>query len=257
MAIETRRDGAVAIVTMSRPEALNAFNTDQLTSLLDVVNGLSADPAVRAVVLTGEGSRAFAAGADIAEMSTKSPAEARDFSELGHTICKSIESAPQPWIAAVNGFALGGGCEMALACDIRLASDNAQFGQPEVTLGVLAGWGATQRLPRLVGPAVAAELLVTGRRVKSDEAFRVGLVNAVYAADELMDRAVKMAHTVSNNSPRAVAASKRAMRRAFDLPLNDGLAYETHTFALLFETPDQQEGMAAFMEKRQAEFTGK
>lgn len=256
MAVDIQREGAVALVTMRRPEAMNAFNTEQLRALLAVVDELSADSAIRAVVLTGEGKRAFAAGADIAEMSTKSPSEAKAFGDLGHAVGKAIGDAPQPWIAAVNGYALGGGCEMALACDIRLASENAQLGQPEVTLGIPAGWGGTQRLPRLVGPGIAAEMLLTGRRLKADEALRIGLVNALYSADELVPAAMEMARSIAGNSPVAVSATKRAMRLAFDLPLADGLAYEAQMFALSFDTADQKEGMTAFTEKRKAEFSG-
>lgn len=256
MAVLVQRDGAVAIVTMSRPEAMNAFNTAQLQALLDCVREISADSGVRAVVLTGEGKRAFAAGADIREMSTKSPGEALRFGELGHAIGRAIGAAPQPWIAAVNGYALGGGCEMALACDIRLASENAQLGQPEVTLGIPAGWGGTQRLPRLVGPGVAAEMLLTGRRLKADEALRIGLVNAVYPVEELLPKAIEMAQTIAGNSPTAVATTKQAMRLALDVPLSDGLTFEAQAFALSFDTRDQKEGMAAFAEKRRAEFSG-
>ena len=255
MAVTVERDGPVALVTLSRPEAMNAFNTEQLQALLDVVRELSADLSVRAVVLTGEGKRAFAAGADISEMSMKSPTEAKQFGDLGHAIGTAIGVAPQPWIAAVNGYALGGGCEMALACDIRIASESAQLGQPEVTLGIPAGWGGTQRLPRLVGPGHAAELLLTGRRIKADEALRIGLVNEVYPADDLIPAAIEMARTISRNSPSAVSASKRAIRLAFDLPLADGLAYEAQMFALSFDTDDQAEGMSAFADKRTAEFT--
>jgi enoyl-CoA hydratase len=256
MAVTAERDGPVALVTLSRPEAMNAFNTEQLQALLDVVRELSVDSSVRAVVLTGDGKRAFAAGADISEMSTKSPSEAKQFGDLGHAIGAAIGAAPQPWIAAVNGYALGGGCEMALACDIRVASESAQLGQPEVTLGIPAGWGGTQRLPRLVGPGHAAELLLTGRRINAEEALRIGLVNAVYPAADLIPAAMEMALTISRNSPSAVSASKRAMRLAFDLPLADGLAYEAQMFALSFDTADQAEGMSAFAAKRTAEFTG-
>lgn len=256
MAVDVRRDGPVAIVTLSRPEALNAFNTSQLETLLEAARSLSSDQSVRAVVLTGEGDRAFAAGADISEMSTKTPSEAYEFARLGQVISTVMADAPQPWIAAVNGFALGGGCEIALACDIRLASQSALFGQPEVTLGVPAGWGATQRLPRLVGPAVAAELLLTGRRIKAEEALRLGVVSAVVPADELMNRALELARSIAANSPSAVAATKRSLRRAFDLSLDDGLQYEAQTFALTFGSHDQVEGMRAFAEKRKAEFTG-
>jgi len=256
MGVTVERDGSVALVTLNRPEAMNAFNTEQLQSLLKVVQELSADSSVRAVILTGEGKRAFAAGADISEMSTKRPSEAKQFGDLGHAIGIAIGAAPQPWIAAINGYALGGGCEMALACDIRIASETAQLGQPEVTLGIPAGWGGTQRLPRLVGPGQAAELLLSGRRIKADEALRIGLVNAVYPADELIPAAMELAQTISRNSPAAVSASKRAIRLAFDLPLVDGLAYEAQMFALAFDTDDQKEGMQAFAAKRSAEFTG-
>ncbi len=256
MAVDVVRDGAVAIVTMHRPEAMNAFNTEQLQALLDRVMELSTDSSVRAVVLTGEGKRAFAAGADISEMSSKTPSEAKRFGELGHAIGRAIGAAPQPWIAAVNGYALGGGCEIALACDIRIASETAQLGQPEVTLGIPAGWGGTQRLPRLVGPGIAAEMLLTGRRLKADEALRVGLVNAVYPPSELLPRATEMAQSIARNSPLAVTATKQAMRLALDVPLSDGLTFEAQLFALAFDTHDQKEGMTAFAEKRGAEFTG-
>jgi enoyl-CoA hydratase len=256
MAVDVQREGAVALVTMRRPEAMNAFNTEQLSALLQVVNDLSSDTSVRAVVLTGDGKRAFAAGADISEMSTKSPSEARAFGELGHAIGKAIGDAPQPWIAAVNGYALGGGCEMALACDMRIASENAQLGQPEVTLGIPAGWGGTQRLPRLVGPGIAADMLLTGRRLKADEALRIGLVNSVHSADELIPAAMDIARAIASNSPVAVRETKRAIRLAFDLPLADGLAYEAQMFALSFDTDDQKEGMTAFAEKRKPDFTG-
>jgi enoyl-CoA hydratase len=256
MAVSVERDGAVAVVTMSRREALNAFNTDQLRALLGVVEELSADRTVRCVVLTGEGRRAFAAGADIKEMTPMTPSEGQVFGALGHAIGRGINAAPQPWIAAVNGFALGGGCEMALACDIRLASENAVLGQPEVGLGILPGWGGTQRLPRLVGPGLASELILTGRHVKADEALRIGLVNAVYPSEELMPRAMEMARTIAAQAPLAVAASKRAIALAFDIVLTNGLASEAASFALLFDTADQKEGMTAFAEKRAADFRG-
>lgn len=256
MAVSIEREGAVAVVTMSRREALNAFNSEQLRALHDAVLEVSGDRAIRAVVLTGEGKRAFAAGADIKEMSMMRPSEARVFGDLGHAIGKAIEAAPQPWIAAVNGFALGGGCEMALACDIRLASENAVLGQPEVTLGILPGWGGTQRLTRLVGHGIASELILTGRQVRADEALRIGLVNAVYPQDELMDKAREMARTIAANAPLAVSAAKRAMALAFDTDLTHGLDSEATNFALLFDSADQKEGMAAFGEKRAAEFRG-
>lgn len=255
MAVRIERDGAVAVVTMSRPEALNAFNTEQLEALRDAVTEVAADKTVRCAILTGEG-RAFAAGADIKEMAAKSAQEGLAFGQLGHGIGLAINAAPQPWIAAINGHALGGGCEIALACDVRLASETASLGQPEVGLGILPGWGATQRLTRLVGPGIASELIFTGRRLKADEARQLGLVNAVYPAEELMDRAREMAATIAANSPMAVAASKRMIGLALDGPLANGLAREADTFALSFGTADQREGMTAFVEKRAADFTG-
>ncbi|HMM43636.1 MAG TPA: enoyl-CoA hydratase-related protein [Thermomicrobiales bacterium] len=255
MAVRIERDGAVAVVTMSRPEALNAFNTEQLEALRDAVAEVAADRSIRCAILTGEG-RAFAAGADIKEMAEKSAQEGLAFGRLGHGIGMAINAAPQPWIAAINGHALGGGCEVALACDIRLASEAATLGQPEVGLGILPGWGATQRLTRLVGPGVASELIFTGRRLKADEAQALGLVNAVYPAEELMGEAREMAVAIAANSPTAVSASKRMIALALDGPLANGLAREAETFALSFGTADQREGMAAFVEKRPAEFTG-
>lgn len=255
MAVRIERDGAVAVVTMSRPEALNAFNTEQLEALRDAVAEVAGDRSVRCAILTGEG-RAFAAGADIKEMAGKTPQEGLAFGRLGHEIGLAINAAPQPWIAAVNGHALGGGCEIALACDIRLASETATLGQPEVGLGILPGWGATQRLTRLVGPGVASELIFTGRRLKAPEALALGLVNAVYPMDGLMAKAREMALAIAANSPAAVTASKRMIALALDGPLATGLAREAETFALSFGTADQREGMAAFVEKRAPEFTG-
>ncbi len=255
MAVRIERDGAVAVVTMSRPEALNAFNTEQLLALRDAVAEVAADQSIRCAILTGEG-RAFAAGADIKEMAEKTPQQGLAFGALGHGIGRAINYAPQPWIAAINGHALGGGCEIALACDIRLASETATLGQPEVGLGILPGWGATQRLTRLAGPGIASELIFTGRRLKAPEALMLGLVNAVYAPGALMDKAREMAATIVANSPTAVAASKRMIALAFDGSLDNGLTREAETFALLFGAADQREGMAAFIEKRPAEFTG-
>ncbi|HEX5167419.1 MAG TPA: enoyl-CoA hydratase-related protein [Thermomicrobiales bacterium] len=256
MAVRIERDGPVAVVTMSRPEAFNAFNTEQLRALRDAVAEVSADRAIRAVVLTGEGRRAFASGADIKEMSTMRPSEGLAFGQLGQSVTAAIEAAPQPWIAAINGYALGGGCEMALACDIRLASENAAIGQPEVTLGILPGWGATQRLSRLVGAGLASELILTGRRLTAGEAREMGLVNAVYTLDELLPKATDMARAIAANAPLAVSAAKRAILLSRDVDLTTGLAYEAQTFGLLFDSEDQKAGMTAFLEKRTAEFEG-
>ncbi|MEZ4532447.1 MAG: enoyl-CoA hydratase-related protein [Thermomicrobiales bacterium] len=254
MAIEVERRGAIAVVTMSRPEALNAFNNEQLVSLAETFDLLAADGSIRAVVLTGAGDRAFAAGADIKEMKDLDGVGGLAFGRAGHRATRAVEELPQPVIAAVNGFALGGGCELALAADIRLASENAVFAQPEVTLGIPPGWGGSQRLPRLVGPGMAAELILTGRRVKADEALRIGLVNAVYPLDRLMDEAVKMAESIAANSPLAVRSAKQLMRLAFNGQTIDGLDSEARAFGVAFTTNDQKEGMTAFVEKRAATF---
>jgi len=256
MPIDVERSGHVATITLNRPDVLNAFNTEHLDMLLHEIQALSVDREIRAVVLTGAADRAFAAGADIAEMREKGPSAALAFARLGQSICAAIEAAPQPYIAAVNGYALGGGCEVALACDIRIASENAALGQPEVSLGIPPGWGGTQRLTRLVGPGLARELIYTGRRVKADEAARIGLVNAVYPLSELMEKAREMAETIAANAPVAIGFSKDAISRAFDVELEAGLAYEASVFALSFDTNDQKEGMSAFLERRKAAFTG-
>jgi len=254
MAIEVERRGAIAVVTMSRPEALNAFNNEQLVLLAETFDLLAADGSIRAMVLTGAGDRAFAAGADIKEMKDLDGVGGLAFGRAGHRATRAVEELPQPVIAAVNGFALGGGCELALAADIRLASENAVFAQPEVTLGIPPGWGGSQRLPRLVGPGMAAELILTGRRVKADEALRIGLVNAVYPLDRLMDEAVKMAESIAANSPLAVRSAKQLMRLAFNGQTIDGLDSEARAFGVAFTTNDQKEGMTAFVEKRAATF---
>lgn len=257
MPVNIARDGAVAVVTISRPEALNAFDTAQLEALLAAVHEVSNDASVHAVVLTGEGRRAFAAGADIREMTEMTATEGLTFGRLGHAVGRAISSAPQPWIAAVNGHALGGGCEIALACDIRIASENASFGQPEVTLGVIPGWGGTQRLTRLVGQGVASDLILTGRRIKADEALRVGIVSSVVPLNELLQTATEMARTITANGPLAVRVAKRMIAHAFDIDLDNALAREAENFGLLFDSHDQKEGMRAFNEKRAAEFTGR
>jgi enoyl-CoA hydratase len=256
MAIEIERRERIAVVTMSRPEALNAFNTEQIRELIAAFQTLRGEDAVRCIVLTGAGERAFAAGADIKEMAEKSLEEGRVFARLGQALTNTIEGVPQPTIAAVNGFALGGGSEVAIACDIRLASENAVFAQPEVSLGIPPGWGATQRLPRLIGPGLASEIIFTGRRVKADDALRIGLVNAVYPREQLLDEAEKLAKAIAANSPRAVRESKQLIRLAFNGQTTSGLDTEARTFGNAFGTPDQREGMRAFVEKRVPEFTG-
>lgn len=255
MSIDLGRDGHVAIITINQPDTLNALDSERLRDLLFTVRDISADASVRAVVLTGAGNRAFAAGADIREMSEFTRDEALAFGRLGHATAQALESAPQPVIAAINGIAFGGGCELALACDIRLAAENAVFAQPEAGLGIPPGWGATQRLPRLVNPAVAAEMIFTGKRVDAEEAFRIGLVNAVSPADALMERALELAGKIAEQAPDAVRAAKRLIAIAWTNHPTQSLSEEMRTFADAFDSAEQREGMRAFLDKRRAEFS--
>jgi enoyl-CoA hydratase len=256
MAVDVTIADRVATVTLNRPDALNAFNTAQLEALLAALRAIRDDRNVRCVIVTGAGDRAFAAGADIKEMSELSSSAGLAFGRLGHAVTRGLADLAQPTIAAVNGFALGGGCELALAADIRLASERAVFAQPEVTLGIPPGWGATQRLPRLIGPGLAAELILSGRRVSAEEAWRIGLVNAVYPADQLMTEANRLAATVAAASPRAVRAAKQALAVAFGSTVSAGLDAELALFAASFGSADQREGMRAFIDKRPPAFTG-
>ncbi len=257
MSVRVERAEPIATIVLDRPERLNALDTAGLRALLAAVHDLASDERVHVVLLTGAGDRAFAAGADISEMVEKSPSEALAFAELGQAVCRAIEEAPQPHDAAVNGYALGGGCELALACDIRLASERAVFAQPEVTLGIPPGWGGSQRLPRIVPAGIARELLYTGRRVDAAEALRIGLVNAVYPAEELLDRARELAQRIAANGPLAVRSTKAAVRFGLEHGLEAGLAYERQVFAHAFTTEDQREGMRAFLEKRRPTFRGR
>ena len=254
MPIDLDRADGVATLTLNRPEALNAFNSEQLRLLEQMLAEVAADPAIRAVVLTGAGERAFAAGADIREMAALSPEGGLAFGRLGHAVTRAVEALPQPVVAAVNGFALGGGCELAIACDIRIASENAVFAQPEVSLGIPPGWGGSQRLPRLVGPGMAAEMILTGRRVAAAEALRIGLVNRVVPLPDLMPAAAELAATIAANGPVAVRAAKRLMALAFDGDPVVGLETECAVFGSVFGTPEQREGMGAFVEKRKPSF---
>jgi enoyl-CoA hydratase len=252
----SNRDGVV-VVTIDRPDALNALNRETLSELRDRLRGLAADTTARVLVLTGAGDRAFAAGADIKEMTEMGVLEGHTWGSLGHECGRLLESMPKPTLAAVNGFALGGGCELALACDIRYASEQAKFGQPEINLAVIPGWGGTQRLARAVGPALAKDLILTGRTIDAAEALRIGLVSAVYAHGELLERVVETAGSLAKKSPLALSAAKDAANRALQGDLSAGLSYEAILFAALFASDDQKEGMRAFVEKREPGFTGR
>jgi enoyl-CoA hydratase len=254
MSIDVTRDGAVATVTVNAPERLNALSSDLLVELDAAFAALGADDAIRAVIFTGAGDRAFIAGANIKEMATKSRDEALEFARLGHAVASRIETLPQPVIAAINGFALGGGCELALACDIRHCAENAVFAQPEVQLGIPPGWGGTQRLARAVGPGYAAEMIYTGKRVDAPQALRIGLVNAVHPADALMDAVAALAASIAAAGPQAVRASKRLLALTRGTTAASALAEEARTFADLFGEDEQKEGMAAFVEKRTPAF---
>jgi enoyl-CoA hydratase len=232
---------------------LNALNAAVLGELFECMEMLNSAPETRAVILTGVG-RAFVAGADISEMAVMSSDEGQRFSELGMKVMSRIETLEKPVIAAVNGFAIGGGCELALACDIRLAGKSAKFGQPEVTLGISPGFGASQRLPRLVGTAVAMELILTGSLIKAEEAERIGLVSHVYEDEALMENALAMAEKMASNAWVAVKHSKRAIRQSLDLEIGQGCAYESAIFGLTFTTEDQKGAMKAFVDKSKYTF---
>jgi enoyl-CoA hydratase len=249
-------DGAVATVTINRPKALNALNQETLEEMLRCFRELAQNQAVRVVIVTGGGDKAFVAGADIAFMEKLSPLAARCFAMLGQQVLSTIENVPQPVIAAVNGFALGGGCELALACDIRLASENARFGQPEVNLGVLPGFAGTQRLPRLIGRGRANELLFTGDIIDAQEAARIGLVNRVVPQAQLLTSCREMAEKIASRGPVAVRLCKEAVNNGVEVDLARACQYEVDQFALCFTSDEQKEGMRAFLEKRPAKFQG-
>ena len=250
------RDGAVVVVTLNRPDKLNALNAELLAELDATFAELSADASGACAILTGAGEKAFAAGADIAAMSEMSTEAARAFSETGHRVCSRIERAPFPVVGAINGFALGGGCEIALACDFLYASDKAKLGQPEVNLGVMPGFGGTQRLARRVGIGRARELCYTADVIGAEEAKRIGLVNAVLPAAELLPKVREVAAKIAGKGRLAVAQCKRVLFSGADVPVDVANALETQAFAQLFGTLDQREGMKAFLEKRAAAFQG-
>lgn len=238
----------IGIITINRPKALNALNSQVLEELEATLDSVDLEN-VRALVLTGAGEKSFVAGADIGEMSTLTKAEGEAFGKKGNDVFRKLETFPIPVIAAVNGFALGGGCEISMSCDIRICSENAIFGQPEVGLGITPGFGGTQRLARIVGVGMAKQMIYTARNIKADEALRIGLVNAVYPLEELLPAAKKLAETIAKNAPIAVRNCKKAINDGLDVTMDEAIVIEEKLFGDCFETEDQQAGMGNFLEK--------
>jgi len=255
--IRFEKKNHVAYITVDRPKVLNALNMATMQELRQAFASVKDDAEVRVVILTGGGEKAFVAGADIGELSQHTPVSAKEYTHLGQGIIDAIENLGKPVIACVNGFALGGGCELAMSCTMRIASENAKFGQPEVKLGLIPGYGGTQRLPRLVGRGIAMQLVLTGEMISAQEAHRIGLVNEVVPAAELIPRAEAIAAKIIANAPRAVQYSMEAINRGLDLPLADGLFLEATLFGVVCATEDKNEGTKAFLEKRPAQFQGK
>lgn len=243
----------IGILTLSRPKALNALNRETLTELNEILEVINADRNIFCLIITGEGEKAFVAGADISEMKDMNVIEAREFSVYGNKVFRKIELLRQPVIAAVNGYALGGGCELALACDIRIASGNAVFGQPEVTLGVTPGFGGTQRLARTIGIGKAKEMLFTGSNIKADEALRIGLVNKVVATTSLMQEAEALAKKIAHNAPIALKHTKEVVNRGVQCDIDTAICFESEVFAQCFASEDQKNAMTAFVEKKKLE----
>ncbi len=255
--ILVEKEENIAILTINRPKVLNALNAETVEEIGQAVEQLEADPEVKVIIITGAGERAFVAGADIAYMSTLTPLQARDFARKGQQVLTKIENLSKPVIAAINGFALGGGCELAMACDIRVASEKARLGQPEVNLGIMAGFGGTQRLPRLVNPGWAKEILFTADQYDARTAQSIGLVNHVVPPEQLLDFCRDMANRIAQRGPLAIRLTKEAVNEGLEMDLEKALAHEADLFGVLFSTEDSKEGIAAFMEKRKAEFKGK
>lgn len=248
-------ENEVAVVTINRPKSLNALNSETLQEIYECFTDISARKDIKVVILTGSGKKAFVAGADISEMVNGTPAEGRQMGMIAYKAFKQIEECPQVVICAVNGFALGGGCEISMACDIRIASDNAKFGQPEVNLGILPGFGGTQRLARLVGKGRAKEMIFTADMIDAQEAYRIGLANHVVKQEELLDYCKEMATKIISKASYAVSLAKQAINVGLDVDLASGLQLEANLFGLAFSTEDKKEGMTAFLEKRPANLT--
>ena len=251
------KEGTIAVLTVNRPKALNALNSATLLDIQAAVADVAADDNIYVLIITGSGEKAFVAGADISEMKDFNAMGGRAFGKLGNDIFRAIELMEKPVIAAINGFALGGGCELAMSCDIRLASENARFGQPESGLGITPGFGGTQRLPRLIGEGRAKELIYAANNIKADEAYRIGLVNHIYPLESLMAEAKKLAAKIAGNAPVAVRLCKSAIGKGLQTDIDSGTTIESDAFGLCFATVDQKEGMGAFVEKRAAAFVGK
>jgi enoyl-CoA hydratase len=255
--IKTETRDGILVVTIDRPKVLNALNAQTVGEIEQVFDAARDDDNVRAVIVTGSGEKAFVAGADITELAKMNPITGKQTSERGQSVFTNIERFPKPVIAAINGFALGGGCELALACHIRIASENAQIGLPEVTLGIIPGYGGTQRMARLLGKGKAFELVCSGERIPAAEAERIGLVNKVVPADQLMSAAEEMARKIAARGPLAVRAAIEAINYGSDMPLEEGQLLEATLFGVLCASEDMKEGMAAFLERRTAKFAGK
>ena len=252
--ILTEINDQIAWITINRPEALNAMNPIVISELEEAFNSCIEESSVGVIILTGSGYKSFVAGADIKTMQTMGPDEALSFGKVGQKLTVTIENSPKPVIAAVNGFALGGGCEISLACHIRVASETAKFGQPEVLLGILPGWGGTQRLPKLVGMGIANEIIITGRMINANEAKEIGLVNHVVPFEELKEKCEEIAMQILKNGPNAIAKSLECIRNGVGLTTKDGLKMEVKYFSKLFDTEETKEGLSAFVEKRAPNF---
>ena len=251
--IKFEKEGYIATITISRPDVLNALNTKTLKELQSALHQVEANNDIRTLIITGEG-KAFVAGGDISEMSEFTPEDAYKFSKLGNDVFIQIQNLHIPVIAAVNGYALGGGCELAMACDIRWASEKAKFGQPEVGLGLIPGFGGTQRLARIVGVGMAKELIFSGNMIDANEAYRIGLVNRVFPVDNLIDEVKKLAQDIASKGPFAVKLAKRTMNTGINLSLEDALKLEEEAFGIVFSSPQSKEGTRAFLEKRKPEW---
>ena len=253
--LKVERNEGITVMKISAPKSLNALNSTILKEIDDFIGSL--DATTRVLIVTGDGEKSFVAGADISEMAHLDEPQGFEFGRLGAQVFRRIETLPIPVIAAVNGFALGGGCELAMSCDIRIASNKAKFGQPEVGLGIIPGFSGTYRLPKLIGQGYAKEMIYTGKVIRADEALRIGLVNAVYEPEELMDKAMEMAQMMLKSAPVAISLAKQSINEGYDLDADGAIGLENKLFGKCFATSDQKEGMDAFLNKRKAAFTGK